>query len=212
MVTLSPDLLELRLAEVSDRIKDGREKSGLTLMQLGEQSGVAPSTIQKIESRQMTPSIAVIMKIAAGLQIEPADLIAPRNPARLDAVLQRAGNHGRISASAELSFEKLSADILGSELECWRVTVGPQCQIALPQPQTFEEVVIFTEKGRIELQFADGPFTLSAGDTLHCRSKMLTGLRNPDRRVASYLIAGRFPKGSYAGVAASIGEASLSLS
>ena len=56
---MSADLIELRLVELSARIKKGRESESLTLVELGERSGVAPSTIQKIENRQMTPSIAV---------------------------------------------------------------------------------------------------------------------------------------------------------
>ena len=203
---MSPDLLELRLSELSDRIKEGRERAGLTLVQLGEKSGVSPSTIQKIESRQMTPSIAVILKIAVGLRIEPGDLIAPRNPPRLDIVVQRASNHMRIEASPDLLFEKLSAEIEGSELNCWRVVVAPRHEITLPQSQPFDEVLISIEKGQIEFYLADDTHVLSAGDTMHCRSKLLRGLRNQGRSGASYLIAGRFPKGSHEEMAASIGE------
>lgn len=206
---MSPELLELRLADVSERIRLGRERAELTLMQLSQQSGVAPSTIQKIESRQMIPSIAVIMKIAAGLRLEASDLIAPRDPLRLDIVVQRKDSHARLTDSPQLEFEKLSADILGSELGCWRVSMAPGFATTLPQPQSLDEVVIVVGSGTVELEFVGASYSLSTGDTLHCRSQRLKGFCNPGDSVASYLVTGRFPKGGQESLAANFGDSSM---
>lgn len=94
---MSSDFIELRLAELSNYIRRAREKIGLTLNELSEQSGVAPSTIQKIESRQIIPSIAVILKIAAGLGVETGEMIAPRSLPKVDIVVQRRGQYASMS-------------------------------------------------------------------------------------------------------------------
>jgi transcriptional regulator with XRE-family HTH domain len=60
---MASDLIETRLSEISERIRKGRESQHLTLAELGQRSGVAPSTIQKIENRQMIPSILVILNL-----------------------------------------------------------------------------------------------------------------------------------------------------
>jgi transcriptional regulator with XRE-family HTH domain len=190
---MADDLIEARLEELSDRIRRWREEAGLTLVELGEKSGVAPSTIQKIESRQMTPSIAVLLKIAFGLGIEAGDLIAPSDPAKLNIVVQKAGQHASIKASSKLRFEHLSAEILGCELECWRVIIAPGHQTSLPQPQMLGEQIIVCERGRVELVLDLQAYELSSGDTLHCRSKLMYGLSNRGRGEAAYLISGRFP-------------------
>ncbi len=190
---MADDLIEARLEELSGRIRRWREDAGLTLMELGEKSGVAPSTIQKIESRQMTPSIAVLLKIAFGLGTEPGDLIAPSDPAKLNIALQRAGRHASIKASPRLRFELLSAEILGCELECWRVIIARGHQTLLPRPQMLGEQIIVCERGRVELELDRQRYVLTAGDTLHCRSKLMYGLRNRGSGEASYLISGRFP-------------------
>lgn len=190
---MSHDLIEMRLNEVSERIRRGREADNLTLVQLSERSGVSPSTIQKIENRQMTPSIAVIFKIASGLGMEPADLIAASNPTQLDIVLQRSGQHAQMNASDELRFDKLSADLQGSDLEFWRVSVAPNYNVRLVRPQKFDEQIFVCLSGRIELEIDGEKYQLSKGDTLHAKSKTLYEIRNPTGRPTVYLMAGRFP-------------------
>ena len=138
---MSSDLIETRLSQISDRIRKGRENKHLTLVELGLRSGVAPSTIQKIENRQMTPSIVVILKIAAGLGLEGGDLIAPPNPSPRDTIIQRKGQHARIVVSKALMFEKLSADILGSELECWRIVIAAGHEMKLSSPAAMGEQI-----------------------------------------------------------------------
>ena len=190
---MSHDLIEMRLNEVSERIRRGRETDNLTLVQLSERSGVSPSTIQKIENRQMIPSIAVIFKIASGLGMEPADLIAAGNPTQLDIVVQRSGQHAQMNASDELRFDKLSADLQGSDLEFWRVSVAPSYNVRLVRPQKFDEQIFVCLSGRIELEIDGEKYQLSKGDTLHAKSKTLFEIRNPTGRPTVYLMAGRWP-------------------
>lgn len=190
---MTQDLIEMRLSELSERIRRGRELGDLTLVQLGERSGLAPSTIQKIENRQMTPSIAVIFKIAIGLGMEPADLIAAAHPSPVDIVLQRAGQHAQMKVSDELDSEKLSADIMGADLECWRLRVAPKYDVTLIRPQKLDEQIILVLEGRLEFDIDKQKYLLGAGDSLHCRAKTLYGLRNLTAKPAAYLVAGRFP-------------------
>ena len=99
---MAKDLIEARVAELSERIRRWRGEVGLTLVELGQKSGVAASTIQKIERQQMIPSIAVLLKIAFGLGIEAGDLIAPRDLSKLNVILQEMGQHACIKASTKL--------------------------------------------------------------------------------------------------------------
>ena len=160
---MSSDLIETRLSQISDRIRKGRENKHLTLVELGLRSGVAPSTIQKIENRQMTPSIVVILKIAAGLGLEGGDLIAPPNPSPRDTIIQRKGQHARIVVSKALMFEKLSADILGSELECWRIVIAAGHEMKLSSPAAMGEQIVFCERGQVELEFGSQVYRLRDG-------------------------------------------------
>ena len=188
-----PYLLEVRLGEISDRIKQARERRKWTLAQLSKRSKVAPSTIQKIENRQMKPSIAVILKLGAGLGIEPGDLIAPANPSRLNVVIERAGQHLRMGSDTDLIYEKLSADIADTQVECWRIHLPPRLEVNLPTPVKLDETVVVCERGRIELDFGRERYELRPGDTLHCKSVVMHGMHNLAAHPACYLNAGHFP-------------------
>lgn len=190
---MAEDLIEARVAELSERIRRWRGDMGLTLVELGAKSGVAPSTIQKIECQQMTPSIAILLKIAYGLGIEAGDLIAPHDLSKLNIVVQQAGEHASIKASPKLKFEQLSANIRGSEVECWRVVIARGYKTTLSQPQMIDEQIIVCERGDVELVLDQEAYSLSSGDTLHCRSRLLHGVRNQGKVEAAYIVSGRFP-------------------
>jgi len=198
------DFIELRLAEISDYIRQAREKIGLTLNELSERSGVAPSTIQKIESRQMTPSIAVILKLAAGLGVEAGEMIAPRSPPKHDIVVQSTGQYASMSASKKMRYEKLSADIRGAEIESWRIVIAAAYGTKLFRPQLFLEIVVFCERGTIELDFDEQTCALAAGDTLHSRSKSLVAVHNIGDVEAAYILTGRFPHSLHYDIAVSM--------
>ena len=55
------------LADMANQIRVCRSADGLTLQQLATRSGVAASTIHKVEARQMVPTVSVLLKIAKGL-------------------------------------------------------------------------------------------------------------------------------------------------
>ena len=63
------------LADMADQIRSSRSEDGLTLQQLASRSGVAASTIHKVESQQMVPTVSVLLKIAKGLGRRPDELI-----------------------------------------------------------------------------------------------------------------------------------------
>jgi len=63
------------LADMANQIRACRVADGLTLQQLATRSGVAASTIHKVEARQMVPTVSVLLKIAKGLARRPEELI-----------------------------------------------------------------------------------------------------------------------------------------
>ena len=192
---MQPDLIQSRIDDISDRIRQVREVRGYTLVQLGQVSGVAPSTIQKIENRQMTPSIAILLKVAAGLEVEPPELIAPMVPAPLDLIVQRASHHPQIKASPSLVFEKLSADLAACEVEVWRVSIAPHHAADVSPPWRLDEHVFVCECGKIALIIDGETVEMAGGDSLHFRAKTISRVSNAGDEPASYLFAGKYPHG-----------------
>jgi transcriptional regulator with XRE-family HTH domain len=53
-----------------------REAKGLTMEQAGWAAGIDPTAWGRIESGQRRPNFATILKLAAALEVPPADLFA----------------------------------------------------------------------------------------------------------------------------------------
>lgn len=53
-----------------------RESKGLTQEQLGWSSGLHQTAVARIESGDRMPTLPTIFKLAAGLEVPPADLFA----------------------------------------------------------------------------------------------------------------------------------------
>jgi transcriptional regulator with XRE-family HTH domain len=154
------------LARISQRLRERREQAGLTLHELAKRSGVATSTIQKVETAQMIPSVAVLMKIARGLDAHVADLIADRGEA-IEIAHRRPKDRPRVGRGTNV--ERLSGDIVDQSLDMWRVRVDPG-RGSGSEPMRFGgDALVVCEQGRIEFRLGDESYPLEPGDTLHFR-------------------------------------------
>ena len=63
---------------LGQRIKALRLGRGWTLEQLGQQSGLARSTLSKIENGQMSPTYDALIKLASGLGLDLGQLFSPQ--------------------------------------------------------------------------------------------------------------------------------------
>ncbi|MBF9003087.1 MULTISPECIES: helix-turn-helix domain-containing protein [Vibrio] len=70
----APNIEPLRLGE---RIKTIRGELGLTLEEASQRTGLARSTLSKIENEQISPTFQAMQKLAFGLQIDMPQLFEP---------------------------------------------------------------------------------------------------------------------------------------
>lgn len=64
---------------LGQRIKGLRQRHGWTLEQLSQRSGLARSTLSKIENGLISPTYDALIKLAGGLQMELSDMFAPQS-------------------------------------------------------------------------------------------------------------------------------------
>ncbi len=60
---------------IGDRLRDLRKRALLTQEQLAERSGIAISTVIRIERNQVEPQGRTIRKLAEALGVEPQELV-----------------------------------------------------------------------------------------------------------------------------------------
>ena len=158
--------MEDALTAVSRRVRAWREGLSLSLHELAERSDVAASTIQKVETGQMVPSVAVLMKIARGLDRRPAELVSDEAE-EAEIVLMRSKEHAVMSAGSQMRIERLSGDLFDPAVEVWRAYLRPGVGSGKSQHAYEGEEVIICDEGEVTFRFGDDEYRLTAGDTLH---------------------------------------------
>jgi transcriptional regulator with XRE-family HTH domain len=68
-------------ARFGERVRALRHKAGLSQAELAQRCGLAPSSVSKIETGQMSPTYDVLLRLAKGLALDLSDLLAPERRA-----------------------------------------------------------------------------------------------------------------------------------
>lgn len=155
------------LDRIAERVRSWRAAEGLTLQQVATRSAVAASTIQKVERQQMVPTVAVLFKIAHGLGKSPADLVDDRQGSP-DVVHRRAVDHDGLP---KCGTRHLTGQLADAQLSLWRVVHSPGEGAEARHLAPRGEVVMFCERGRLEVTSGGQLFVLEPGDSLHCKTR-----------------------------------------
>lgn len=166
-----------------------REARGLTQQQMSRSSGLPRPTWANLESGAANPTLAVLVKAAAALQISVEELIAPPRasarffPADSLPVKQR----GQV-----LIRKLLPEPISGMEID--RMDLAPGAAMAgVPHtPGTREYLTC--EVGTVELSESGQRWVLAPGDVVVFRGDQKHGYRNPGRtRAVAYSVVALAP-------------------
>ena len=166
-----------------------REARGLTQQQMSRSSGLPRPTWANLESGAANPTLAVLVKAAAALQISVEELIAPPRasarffPADSLPVKQR----GKV-----LIRKLLPEPISGMEID--RMDLPPGAAMAgVPHtPGTREYLTC--EVGAVELSESGERWLLGPGDVVVFRGDQKHGYRNPGRtRAVAYSVVALAP-------------------
>lgn len=157
------------LKRIAARIRSWRDEAGLTLQQLGDRSGVSASTIHKIENMQTVPTIAVLLKVAHGLNRRPSELLAEVDVGRQVAVMRR-DDRQTLSTKDRGAIEHLVGTIPRNRLDVWRLRceAGVGAGAGDAEPWQFHgEIVLIVEEGVIEAEIGGELYEVGPGDSIH---------------------------------------------
>jgi len=157
------------LKRIANRIRGWRDEAGLTLKKLGERSGVSASTIHKIENLQTVPTIAVLIKVANGLNRRPSELLEEVEAGNEVSILRRK-DRKRLSVNAHAEIEHLVGMISHNRLDVWRIRLGAGRGTGMPGDDGWRfrgELVILVEEGCLEIEVGGESHRIEAGDSIH---------------------------------------------
>jgi transcriptional regulator with XRE-family HTH domain len=156
------------LKRIASRIRTWRDEAGMTLQQLGDQSGVSASTIHKIENLQTVPTIAVLLKVANGLDRRPSELLAEVDTGSQVSVL-RSGDRQELTIEGRAKLEHLAPMIPRNRLDVWKVDLEPNIGAGV-DGQAWEfngEIILMVEEGELEFDIAGEAYKVGVGDSIH---------------------------------------------
>ncbi len=164
---------------LADNIKALREARGLSQQQIAKIAGVPRATWTHLESGAANPTLAVLVKVAAALQVRLDELLAPAHQPvrflRADELPSRQ--------KGQVAIRKLLPEPLpGLDLE--RMVLPPGARMAgVPHtPGTREYLTC--ERGTVELAVAGERYTLREGDVVSFRGDQRHGYHNPGSALA----------------------------
>ena len=157
--------MELINAQVAKQLRQLRTARGLSLEELSLRSGVSRAMLSHIETEKANPTIAVLWKIAAGLQVSFAELLALDSTSEVR--LQRAKDARYLhSEDGTFSSRPLLSNVAGHRVELYELRLeAGAAQAADPHPAgTFEHLIC--NRGELTVSVDEQSYTLAPGDTL----------------------------------------------
>ena len=163
-----------RWDEALRRLRDAR---GLSQQRMAEVAGIPRPTWSSLESGAANPTLSVLSRVAAGLQVSIEELIgAPRSAAQLF----RAGDVRERKRGGARLRGLIPEAIPGLEIARMELAPGGQ-MVGVPHtPGTREYLTC--EAGRIELIASGECWELGPADALVFRGDQRHTYRNPDAR------------------------------
>jgi len=167
--------LKVQPLKLGERVRDIRRRNNWTLEEASRRTGLARSTLSKIENDQMSPTFDVVQKLAAGLEIELPQLFVAAEPGR--AVGRRAltlAGAGRTRLTPTYEHELLSVDLAQKKMIPFKTRIRARAldEFAGWVRHPGEEFLYVLE-GSIAFytEFYE-PVALTAGDSIYYDSDM----------------------------------------
>lgn len=175
---------------IAQSLRDLRKASKMTLIDLAARSGLAPSTLSKIEKGQMSPTYDTILSLAEGLNVDISELVTGGRGVSVNGrkAVTRKGQ-GLVHQTEQYDYEMLCNDIANRQF------VPLLAEIKARSLHSFDRLLshpgeefIFILRGTIELHTEFyAPTVLGAGDCCYFDSTMGHALINTGTDCASVL-------------------------
>jgi transcriptional regulator with XRE-family HTH domain len=178
----------LSMVELGQRVRSERISRGYSLDLLAERSGVSRSMLSAVERGAKAPTVLVLDRIAAGLDLSIERLVEPARGARV--IVLRSAEQEVVRDPSGWERRIVSPRLPASELELLRMTIHPGVhagQFAPHTPGAREYVVV--ERGSLLLTLDGTPHLLHAGDSVHYDADCDHGFANPADTPCVYYLA-----------------------
>lgn len=171
---------------LGDRLRELRQRHGLTLRELAAKAEVSPGLLSQLENGLTDPSLSTLRKLAVVFDAEIASLFSEPNAPLVH--LSRPGERIMLAApKGQIAFERLTPG--RGELEVLRAVLQPG-DVSATEPRGHDSTECVTViEGEIVAEVGEQAYTVAAGDALTFDSKLPHRYRNDSGEIAVILLA-----------------------
>jgi transcriptional regulator with XRE-family HTH domain len=176
------------LAALGRCVQGLRHDRGLTLQQLADAAEVSVSMLSSVERGQKAPTVVVLARIADGLGVPLAELVARPEDHRI--IVRRAADQDTVEEPGGWRRTILTPVVPGVNFEWIRTTLPPGCdagEFPAYAPGSHEFVAV--ESGTLRLTVADRTVDLAAGDSVYFAAEAPHAYANPSDVPCTYHVA-----------------------
>ncbi|WEO99647.1 XRE family transcriptional regulator [Streptomyces sp. FXJ1.172] len=178
----------LDLVTLGGRVQRLRHGLGLTLQQLADAAAVSVSMLSSVERSQKAPTVVVLARIADGLGVPLAELVA--EPDDLRVIVRRAAEQDTVEEPGGWRRTILTPVVPGVNFEWIRTVLPPGCDAGeFPAYASGSHEFIAVESGTLRLTLADRSVDLGAGDSVYFAADVIHSYANPGPTPCSYCVA-----------------------
>jgi transcriptional regulator with XRE-family HTH domain len=173
--------------DMGERLREVRERFGLSQRALATRADVTNGMISLIEKNRSSPSVATLKKILDGLPMSLGEFFAAGQPAR-PAIFFRADELVEIGGGA-ISYRQVGASLEGKALQLLheRLEPGADTGAAMLRHEGEEGGVVV--RGEVELTVGLQTRVLGAGDAYAFQSSVPHRFRNLGRETCELVSA-----------------------
>ena len=178
----------MELSHLGKQIQDLRGERGMTLQDLADASSVSVSMLSAVERGQKAATVTVLDRIACGLGISLAALIA--EAADSGVIVRRAAEQDVISERGGWQRTILTPVVAGVNFEWVRTVLPAGCDAGwYPAYAPGSHEFVAVNSGILRLRLDSREIDLNAGDSVYFAADVSHGYANPGTSPCTYHVA-----------------------
>ena len=162
---------------VGDRLRNLRQRRGLSQRELARRSGVANATISLIENGKLNPTVSMLKKVLDGMPVHLSEFFADDDEGSAK-VFYRAGELIDIGEGG-VSYRQVGANLSDKAIQMLKERYEPGTGTGKHQIQHEGEECGLILSGSLRVTVGDDTATLRAGDAYYFKSSLPHRFENP---------------------------------
>ena len=147
---------------LSDKIREIRKSEGITMAALAEKVGVSESCISQLERGLADPSVSLLRRLAAALQV-PVGVFFDEEGSE-PIVTRLAEREVTVDGDGNISYSWISPAAEGLRVEMAELRFAPETVAAIPANSRYS--CLFLTEGSLNIRYHETDVILRSGDSI----------------------------------------------